>query len=105
MTPTTEAFPKAPMSTHQMSALQPRHRHLVRRLGVLSAVTVGLLAVSGCSNMTETQQRVLSGGAIGTAGGAVLGAATGGSAIAGGIIGGVVGAGGSYIYDQMEKGR
>jgi len=40
--------------------------------------TIGLLACSialaGCSNMNQTQQRALSGTAIGAGGGAILGA-------------------------------
>lgn len=47
--------------------------------------TIGLLACSialaGCSNMTQTQQRALSGTAIGAGGGAILGAIGGNAAL------------------------
>lgn len=45
----------------------------------------------GCAGMTPTQQRALSGGAIGAAGGATLGAITGGSAAVGAAVGGAAG--------------
>jgi len=52
----------------------------------------------GCANMTPTQQRALSGGAIGAAGGAALGAITGGSPALGAVVGGAAGAvGGALI--------
>ncbi|WP_205963515.1 hypothetical protein [Roseicella aquatilis] len=50
------------------------------------------LALAGCSHMTRGQQRALSGGAIGAAGGAALGALTGGSAVTGALLGGAGGA-------------
>lgn len=50
------------------------------------------LMLGACSNLNDTQERALSGGAIGAAGGAVVGAITGGSAVTGGLIGGAVGA-------------
>ncbi|NTU77071.1 MAG: hypothetical protein HGA90_04575, partial [Alphaproteobacteria bacterium] len=66
-------------------------------------VLLCLLAVSGCSNLNKTEQRVLSGAAIGTAigaGGTVL---TGGCVACGAAIGGAVGAGAGYVIDQVEK--
>jgi osmotically inducible lipoprotein OsmB len=42
---------------------------------------VSLLAAVGCANLTPRQQRAVSGGAIGAAGGAALGAITGGSSV------------------------
>ena len=49
-------------------------------------------AVTGCSGMSHQQQRALSGGAIGAAGGAALGAVTGGNPATGALIGGAGGA-------------
>jgi osmotically inducible lipoprotein OsmB len=57
-----------------------------------SILIVAMLALVGCANMTPTQQRMLSGGAIGAAGGAALGAITGGSPALGAVVGGGVGA-------------
>lgn len=48
-------------------------RILAFTLGLILVVTVG------CANMTSKEQRALSGGAIGAAGGALLGAIVGGS--------------------------
>jgi osmotically inducible lipoprotein OsmB len=59
------------------------------RLAVLFAALLGL---SACSGMSHTQQRMLSGGAIGAAGGLALTALTGGSLLAGGLVGGAGGA-------------
>lgn len=50
------------------------------------------LALSACANMTDQQQRSLSGGAMGAAGGAAIAAMTGGSAGLGALIGGGGGA-------------
>src|SRR5688572_22372212 len=55
-------------------------------------LVVVLWAAVGCANMTPRQQRALSGGAIGAAGGAALGAITGGSPALGAVIGGAAGA-------------
>jgi hypothetical protein len=56
-----------------------------------TAACLAILSLAGCANMTRQQQRMLSGGAIGAAGGAVLTAATGGSVLAGTLIGGAAG--------------
>ncbi len=68
----------------------------------IALLLVCALAVTGCSNMSPTEQRALSGAAIGTAGGAVLGA-IGGNAGLGAVAGGVAGLAGGLIYDQIKK--
>ena len=45
------------------------------------------LALSACADMPSQQQRALSGGAIGAAGGAAIGALVGGAALPGALIG------------------
>ena len=70
-----------------------------------SAVPVCLLVwmtLSGCSDMSTTQQRTLSGGVGGAAAGAVLGA-IGGNAGLGAAAGAGAGLIGGYIYDQHKK--
>jgi hypothetical protein len=62
------------------------------------------LAVGGCSGMSPTQQRVLSGGAIGASSGALIGWAAG-SPAAGAAIGGGAGLLGGFLYDQYQKSR
>jgi len=63
------------------------------------------LTMTGCSNMNTTQQRELSGGAIGAAAGAGITAIAGGNPIWGAIGGAAVGVLGGYIYDKNQKGN
>lgn len=58
----------------------------------LAAAALLLLWLAGCDGMSRTQQRTVSGGAIGAAGGAALGALTGGSPLTGALLGGAGGA-------------
>jgi len=41
------------------------------------SLLAGVLAIGGCANMSSTEQRTLSGAAIGTGAGVVVGAVTG----------------------------
>lgn len=70
-----------------------------RRAGIIALC---LLALAGCSELTPTQQRVLSGGSIGSTVGLVATVATGGCFLCGSTIGGLVGSGLGYAYDQMQ---
>ena len=63
------------------------------------------LGLSGCAGMSSTQQRTLSGGAIGAAVGAAGTAVTGGCVSCGAAIGGAVGAGAGYISDKTRDDR
>ena len=74
----------------------------IRNLSLVAAFAVGLGA---CSGMNSTQQRTLSGGAIGAGVGAVGTVMTGGCVTCGAVIGAGVGAAGGYIYDQVEKSK
>jgi len=69
---------------------------------VIILLVVATLFLGGCSGMSNTQQRVLSGGAIGASSGALIGWAAG-SPAAGAAIGGGAGLLGGYVYDQYEK--
>lgn len=71
---------------------------------VMILVVVLALALGGCSGMSSTQQRMLSGGAIGASSGALIGWAAG-SPAAGAAIGGGAGVLGGFLYDQYEKSR
>lgn len=64
-----------------------------------------LLGLSACTGMSDTQQRTLSGAAIGTAAGVGIGALTGGGLLWGAAGGAAVGAVGGYVYDQHEKSK
>jgi osmotically inducible lipoprotein OsmB len=70
---------------------------------LVPVAALALLGTAACSNMDNTQQRVISGGAIGTGVGVVGTVLTGGCVWCGAVIGGAVGAGAGYIYDQTEK--
>ena len=59
----------------------------------------------GCAGMTHTQQKTLSGGAIGAAGGAVVGAVVGGNPAVGAAVGGAAGAGVGYVIGEHDQGR
>jgi osmotically inducible lipoprotein OsmB len=65
-------------------------------------IMVVVLLVGGCSGMSNTSQRTLSGGAIGASSGALIGWAAG-SPAAGAAIGGGAGLLGGYLYDTYEK--
>jgi osmotically inducible lipoprotein OsmB len=65
-------------------------------------IMVAVLLAGGCSGLSATQQRTLTGGAIGASGGALIGWAAGCPAC-GAAIGGGAGLLGGYAYDQYEK--
>lgn len=67
------------------------------------AVLVVLFMLAGCAGMTPTEQRVLSGGAIGAGAGALVGGLAGGSPGVGAAIGAGAGALGGYLYDQSQR--
>ena len=55
----------------------------------LAAIVAAAAGLTGCASMSSTQQRTLSGAAIGAAGGALIGAG--------------VGAASGYLYDQHKQ--
>lgn len=73
----------------------------MRALVLATAVVVPL---AGCADMTPTQQRALSGTAIGAGGGAIIGAIAGNAGLGAGI-GAAAGLAGGLIYDQVKKGQ
>jgi hypothetical protein len=68
----------------------------------MMAPVVCAFVLAGCSNMSDTQQRALSGTAIGAGGGAILGA-IGGNAALGAVAGAGAGLIGGLIYDKVKK--
>jgi len=68
-------------------------------------VALGLCALllTGCSSMTYTQQRIVSGAALGAAAGVGITAATGGCISCGAAIGTAVGAVTGYIVDRANQ--
>ncbi len=79
-----------------------RQRTTLATVIALSLATAGL--GSGCANMTPAQQRALSTGAVGAAGGALIGAAAGNPG-AGAAIGGAAGAAGGYLYQKNQDSK
>ena len=67
------------------------------------AVLALVFMLAGCAGMSTTQQRTLSGAAIGAGGGAAIGAITGGSPGVGAAVGAGAGALGGYLYDQSQR--
>ncbi|MGA7874940.1 MAG: YMGG-like glycine zipper-containing protein [Desulfoferrobacter sp.] len=72
-------------------------------LSKFTIILVLLLMLLGCAGMNSTQQRTLSGGAMGAGAGAAIGAVSGGSPVTGAVIGGAAGAAGGYLYDKSRK--
>lgn len=66
-------------------------------------VTVAVLALAGCSNMTPRQQSTLSGAAIGAAAGAGVSAISGGDPVTGAVVGGAAGAVIGNTKEQKKK--
>ena len=63
-----------------------------------------LLAVAGCADMTDRQQRALTGTMAGTAGGAAIGAIAGNAALGAGI-GAAAGLAGGLIADRVARNK
>ena len=75
----------------------------MKKITVISILAISL-ALGGCSGMSDTEQRTLSGGAIGAGAGTAIGAAAGETAW-GAAIGTGVGLAGGYLYDRHQKGK
>lgn len=69
------------------------------RITVVPAI---LLVLAGCAGMSDTQQRALTGTAIGAAGGAVIGGIAGNAGL-GAAIGAGAGLVGGLVVDKVEK--
>ncbi len=76
----------------------------MKRIGALLVILLAIISLtaSGCANMTPTQQRALSGGAIGAAAGAGLGAIAGNATI-GAAIGGPAGLAAGALWGDIER--
>lgn len=66
-------------------------------------ILVVVATLGACSNMNTLEQRALSGGAIGAAGGAAVGLLTGGSVLTGALIGAGGGAAVGALTSQHSK--
>jgi|WetSurMetagenome_2_1015567.scaffolds.fasta_scaffold15683_3 osmotically inducible lipoprotein OsmB len=77
-------------------------RAFCKRLSIVAVLFV-VLIIGGCAGMNSTQQRTLSGAAIGAGGGALIGGIAGGSPGIGAALGAGAGAVGGYLYDQSQR--
>ena len=75
----------------------------MKKARCLTAVLLTVFTL-GCAGMTPTQQRALSGGAIGAAGGAAIGAIAG-NALIGAAVGGPVGVIAGTLIGVSEQHR
>jgi len=67
------------------------------------AITAATFAITACSNMSNTEQRTVSGAGIGAAAGAVGTAIFHGNPLWGAVGGAAVGAASGYVYDAYKK--
>ncbi|HBT43184.1 MAG TPA: hypothetical protein DEB21_14590 [Rhodospirillaceae bacterium] len=70
---------------------------------VPALVLASALVLGGCTGMSDTEQRTVSGGAIGAGVGAVGTALTGGCVSCGAALGGAVGAGAGYLMGKDKE--
>ncbi|MGH7806720.1 MAG: YMGG-like glycine zipper-containing protein [Thermodesulfobacteriota bacterium] len=75
----------------------------MKKIHYLVAVFLIVSFLVGCAGMSETQQRTLSGGAIGAGAGAGIAAISGGNAWAGAAVGGAAGALTGYFIGESHK--
>jgi len=73
---------------------------IVTGMMILTLVVV----LSGCAEMSQTERSTLTGGAVGTAGGALIGAIAGNAGL-GAAIGAGVGVAGGYLLRQAQRNR
>ncbi len=68
----------------------------------LAAATAGMLLLAGCTGMSDTQQRGLTGAVGGAAVGGVIGAMAGNAGL-GMVVGAGAGLAGGLIFDSVKK--
>ncbi|MEC9344945.1 MAG: hypothetical protein VYB54_01885 [Pseudomonadota bacterium] len=77
-------------------------RRTLARAALPASLIVLMLGLTACENMSNYEQRLLSGGAIGAAGGAALTAMTGGSILLGTAIGAAAGTAAGHVTAQNK---
>jgi uncharacterized protein YcfJ len=83
---------------------QPSREDIKMRTLAFPIALTAVLTLSGCAGMSDTERRTVEGGAIGAAGGALIGSFSA-NAGKGALIGAGVGALGGYLFDQNEKSK
>ena len=69
---------------------------------LILAAAAAMVPLAGCADMNPTQQRALSGTAIGAGGGAIIGAIAGNAGMGAGI-GAAAGLAGGLLFDQAKR--
>jgi hypothetical protein len=93
---------KGPMNQKQITNnSQLGKEQAMKKLTIVIFLVISL-ALGGCAGMSDTEQRTLSGGAIGAGAGAVVGAIAGHTGL-GLAVGAAAGLAGGYLYDHHEK--
>jgi osmotically inducible lipoprotein OsmB len=86
---------------HEAGPAGYKKEHVMKKFSIALILIISL-TVFGCAGMSNTQQRTLSGGAVGTGVGAIAGAVAG-HTVWGAAIGAAAGAASGYLYDHYEK--
>ncbi|HEV7372629.1 hypothetical protein [Arenibaculum sp.] len=73
------------------------------RKTTIAVLMLALAGTSACSGLSDMEQRALSGGAIGAAGGAAIGVLAGGSLLTGALVGGAGGAAIGALTGDKKK--
>jgi hypothetical protein len=73
------------------------------RTGRLLLIVLMAFSIAGCAGLNKTEQRVLSGGAIGAGVGTAGAVILGGPLVVGAAVGAAAGAVGGVIVDEIEK--
>jgi uncharacterized membrane protein len=74
----------------------------MKRIGTMSGILVLLATLAGCADMTQTQQRTLTGTAGGAAVGGIIGAIAGNAGM-GAAVGAGLGATGGFLLGQHNE--
>jgi osmotically inducible lipoprotein OsmB len=78
--------------------MKPASSAFIRSL----TICICILSLTACTNMNNTQQRTLSGAAVGAGVGTAATLMTGGCVTCGAAVGAAVGAGAGYVYDKTR---
>jgi hypothetical protein len=102
-TPRIAASPSQARELHE-DPIVTTEREIDMKRSATAIFLCTLVALAGCANMTEREQRTLSGAAIGTGVGAAAGA-IGGNLGLGAAIGAAAGAAGGLLVDEQKKNK
>ena len=91
------------MALFEIIAVSDKETMMKTRNLVLACCLVS--GLTGCANMSSGEQRTLSGAAIGTAAGALVGQLATGRPLAGAAFGAAAGAAGGWLYNRHEESK